>query len=340
MVENESQKLAEEQPAEPEVEAFSFGDPETVLNDRIIDGLGVWLLDNGSYYSPPVSLTGLAKLLKANAYHGPILEFKTNMVMRGFQGNSVVKRRDMKKATTDYNVFANCYFKAYRTIYGDIVRLQHLPAINMRRCKGQGCYGMLNNTGKLIEFKPGEVIHIANYDVNQTIYGVPGYLGAIQSMLLNEDATLFRRKYYKNGAHIGYIFYSTAAGLDEKTRKKMKAAIEKSKGIGNFKNMFLHIGGADKDAVQIKPVGDFSTKDDLEKIKNISRDDIIAANRMPPALAAIMPGQNTSFGDLEKVDAVYQRNEVTPIREDLLEINDYLPVAARVSFDTPANTSV
>lgn len=337
-MEEQAEQLATQ---EPDVEAFSFGDPEAVLSGQhMYDELGVWLLDNGRYYSPPVSLRGLAKLLKANAYHGPILEFKTNMVMRGFQGGAALKRREMKRATFDYNVFSNCYFKVFRNFAGKIVKLEHLPAINMRRMKAKGMYGMLTKSGQIIEFKPDEVIHIANYDVSQTIYGIPMYLGAIQSMLLNEDATLFRRRYYKNGAHVGYIFYSTAANLDEKTRKRIRKAIEESKGLGNFKNMFIHIGGADKDAIQIKPVGDFSTKDDLEKIKNISRDDIIAAHRMPPALAAIMPDKNVSYGDIEKIDAVYQRNEIEPIRQDLLEINDYLPAPLRVSFDSPEGAAV
>jgi PBSX family phage portal protein len=320
-----------------DVEAFSFGDPEPVLDGRsMMDSLGIWLMDNGRYYSTPVSLLGLAKLLRANAYHGPILEFKTNMVMRGFNGNALLSRRDMKCAVMDYNVFANCYFQLVRNFYGEIIAVKHLQAVNMRRLKEAGRYGMLTTTGALVEFKAGEVLHVLNYDVSQKIYGQPGYLGAIQSMLLNEDATLFRRRYYKNGAHVGYIFYSTAAELEEQTRAQIKRAIEGSKGIGNFKNMFLHIGDADKDAIQIKPVGDFSTKDDLEKIKNISRDDIIAAHRMPPALAAIIPqNQAGSFGDIEKIDAVYQRNEIAPIREDLLEINKYLPRIARFSFDTP-----
>ena len=66
--------------------AFSFGDPEPVLSGAVYEYLGVWLLDNGRYYATPVPWSGLARLLRANAYHGPILEFKTNMAMRGFPG--------------------------------------------------------------------------------------------------------------------------------------------------------------------------------------------------------------------------------------------------------------
>ena len=193
-------------------------------------------------------------------------------------------------------------------------------------------YGLLLPSGQFHEFGPGEVLHLKNYDVSQTIYGLPGYLGAIQSMLLNEDATLFRRRYYKNGAHVGDIFYSSSAQLEQAQQDAIKNAIQNARGVGNFRNMFLHIpNGREKD-VQIVPVGDFSTKDELERIKSISRDDIIAAHRIPPAMASIIPQNMTGFGDITKIDAVYFRNEVMPIREVLLEINEALPPALHIGF--------
>jgi PBSX family phage portal protein len=315
------------------VQVFTFGDPEPVLSGAVYDALGVWLLDNGKYYSPPVPLAGLARLLRANAYHGPILEFKTNVTLRGFKASPVLPRRVMHAMTTDYMVFANAYLQKVVNWYGEVVALRHLPAINMRRLRHPDCYGLLLPTGQLQEFEAGEVVHIRNYDVSQTIYGVPSYLGAIQSMLLNEDATLFRRRYYRNGAHMGYVFYSASNALQQDDSERIKKAIEGSRGIGNFRNMYLHIpNGREKD-IQILPVGDFSTKDELEKIKNISRDDIIAAHRIPPAMASIIPTAAGGLGDVTKVDAVYQRNEVQPVREVLLEINEHLPVTKQIRFE-------
>lgn len=312
--------------------AFVFGDPESVLQGEIYDNLGVWLLDNGRYYQTPVPLRGLARLLRANAYHGPLLEFKTNVVMRGFLPSPALARATMRCLATDYLVFANAYALVRRNWYGEAVGLAHLPAINMRRLKEDDTYGLLDRTGQLQAFMAGDVVHIKNYDVAQTIYGMPAYLGAIQSMLLNEDATLFRRRYYKNGAHMGYIFYSSSQALDADVQDKLRAAIEGSRGIGNFRNMFLHIpNGREKD-VQILPVGDFSTRDELEKIKSISRDDIIAAHRIPPAMASIIPQNTAGFGDITKIDAVYAKNEIAPVRELLLEVNELLSPAVRVGF--------
>lgn len=311
---------------------FSFGDPEPVLKGQIYDYLGTFLLDNGKYYQTPVPLPGLARLLRANAYHGPVLAFKCNLTMRGFRGSSALSRRNMRRIVTDYVTFANAYAQKIYNFYGEVMALRHLPAINMRRMKETDTYGMLTITGEIIVFKPGEVVHLQNYDVTQEIYGLPEYLGAIQSMLLNEDATLFRRRYYQNGAHMGYIFYSASPGLAVEDQEAIKKAVQNSKGVGNFRNMFLHLpNGREKD-VQIIPVGDFSTKDELATIKSISRDDIIAAHRIPPALANIIPTVAGGLGDIRKADEVYTKNEITPIRDDILEINDCLPAGKKVAF--------
>lgn len=312
--------------------AFSFGEPESVMTGELSQYLGVYLQDNGQYYQTPVPLTGLARLLRANAYHWPMLEFKVNKLLRGFMGSAALDRITMRKAATDYMVFANAYLQRLYNMFGQVVGYAHLAAINMRRAKADDQYIMLGVDGSMTTFEPGEVLHVKNYDVSQEIYGLPSYLGAIQSMLLQEDATLFRRRYYRNGAHMGYVFYSSSAYLDIDDESALRTAMKESKGVGNFRNLFLHIpNGREKD-IQILPVGDFSTKDELEKIKNISRDDIIAAHRIPPALANIIPSVAGGLGDIEKADAVYVQNEIEPLREDLGVVNDDLPEHLRVRF--------
>lgn len=314
--------------------AFSFGDPEPVINGTLTDYLGVFLCDNGTYYTPPVPLAGLARLRGANAYHAPLLEFKTNMILKDITLSPAVPFSEIVPFTTDFVTFMNAYFQKIKNRLGEVVYLKHLPAINMRRKRDSDQYCMIESDGSLTHFRTGEVLHVKNYDVSQTIYGIPSYLGAIQSMLLNEDATLFRRRYYLNGAHVGYIFYSSAASLGDPEKNSIRDAVKSTKKLGNFRNMFLHIpNGREKD-VQILPVGDFSTKDELEKIKNISRDDIIAAHRIPPPLASIVPAEaRGGYGDVEKASLIYEKNEIKPLRKYLLQINEILSNNNSISFD-------
>ena len=311
---------------------FSFGAPESVLASNMGEYLGVFASDDGRIYKPPVSRTGLAKLLRANAHHGTIPRFKRNLLLRDFKPSAGCSAQTMGRAALDFLVFGECYFQRLRNIIGQVLELRHLPAINMRRKVGGGFVMLLPN-GQELHFAEDEVEHVMDYDVEQDVYGVPDYLGGMHSLLLNESATLFRRRYYNNGAHAGFIFYTNDPDLSEEDEEALKSQIGASKGVGNFRSMFVNIPGGDEKAIQIIPVGDVATKDEFERIKNITRADVIAAWRMNPALAGIMPENAGGFGDIEKIDRVYTNNEIRPICRLFLQINDVLRGDRRVGFD-------
>ena len=196
---------------------------------------------------------------------------------------------------------------------------------------------MVKKDGSEIEFKIGEVIQLKETDTSQKIYGVPQYLAGIQSILLSEDTTLFRRKYYKNGAHMGYVFVTYDLGKEQV--EKVKGALAQSKGPGNFRPFFLNMKSGHnkanlKDRVQMKPVGELE-KDDYEKIKMITQQDVLNMHRVPPALAGMMPLNVGGFGDVEKIDKIYYENEVVPMQQVILELNDHLPASNPIVFDKP-----
>ena len=180
--------------------AFTFGEPEQVLSGNIGEYIGVFPSDDGDIYKPPVSRTGLAKLLRANAHHGAIPKFKRNLLLREFIPSAGCSAHTMGCAALDYMVFGDAFFYRHPNAFGECLELEHLPAINMR-IKVDGGYRMLQADNKFIDFDQDEIAHVMDYDVEQTIYGIPDYLGGLQALLLNEAATLFRRRYYSNGAH-------------------------------------------------------------------------------------------------------------------------------------------
>ena len=318
--------------------AFTFGAPEAVLTENIGSYMGVFASENGRIYTPPVSRPGLAKLLRANAHHGAIPKFKRNMLLREFIPSAGCSAATMGRAGLDFMVFGEAYFYARENVFGQVLELDHLPAINMR-VKVDGGFVMLQPNGQELEFDADEVVHVMDYDVEQDIYGVPDYLGGLQALLLNEAATLFRRRYYSNGAHAGYIFYTNDPDLSEDDEEELRAQISASKGVGNFRSMFVNIPGGTEKAIQIIPVGDFQAKDELEKVKNITRNDVIAAWRMNPALAGIIPENSAGFGDIEKIDRVYTANEIRPICQIFDQVNDRLREDRRIAWrDLPAAT--
>jgi PBSX family phage portal protein len=314
---------------------FKFGDPESVLSNNVADYLGVFT-GAGNYYEPPISLTGLSKILRANGYHGTIPPFRRNRLLQYYVSNAVLSDEHLGNASIDYDVFGNCYLQKIMNIFGEVIAFKHLPAISMRRMNKPDTYCQLRKNGEApIEFNAGEVIHLREYDVSQTIYGVPQYYGGINAVLLGEDATLFRRKYYVNGAHMGYILYTSDSSLAIEDEKAIKKAVTESKGVGNFRSLYLNIPNGKKDSVQLIPVGDIATKDEYERIKNITLHEILAMWRIQPALAGVMPNNTGGFGDIEKIARVYFEYETVPMQDNFLQLNQYLKPAKRIQFGRP-----
>ena len=237
----------------------------------------------------------------------------------------------MGRAALDFMVFGESYFQRKKNVIGQVLELEHLPSLNMRRKVGGGFVMLLPN-GDQLHFEEDDIEHVMDYDVEQNLYGLPDYLGGMHALLLNESATLFRRRYYNNGAHAGFVFYTNDANLTEEDEQALKNQIGASKGVGNFRSLFVNIPGGSDKAIQIIPVGDIATKDEFERVKNITRNDVIAAWRMNPALAGVMPENAAGFGDIEKIDRVYTNNEIRPISQLFLQVNERLRGDRRVGW--------
>lgn len=315
---------------------ITFGEPEQVLSSSLLDNLGVFLNTWDGYYQPPLDRAGLSKLTKCNAHHGSCLKFRQNMLVKFFS-STFLRVAEFRRAALDYLVFGECYFRIHRNNLGQLTRLEHLPALNMRYAgyeNGTEKFVYLQPDHQKIEFPAGSVIRALEYDTHQQIYGLPDWLGGLQSILLNEDATLFRRRYYNNGCHLGYILYSNDPGLSQEELDDITEQVKSGRGAGNFRSVFINIPNGDRDAIKIIPIGDISQKDEFERIKNISAEDVIVAHRVRGELSAVMP-KHTGSSDIEKVSRVYIENEVMPMAATFTDLNGYFGQATPFVFNFP-----
>jgi PBSX family phage portal protein len=92
-------------------------------------------------------------------------------------------------------------------------------------------------------------------DLNQEVYGLPEYLSAISSALPNKFATLFRRKYYINGSHVGFIMYMNDASKNQEDVNNIRQAMKSAKGPSNFRNLFMHSPNGDPDHIVVRGRG-------------------------------------------------------------------------------------
>lgn len=315
----------------PRFEAFTFGEPTPVLDAReVMDSAECWL--NGRWYEPPVSLSGLAKSLNASVHHSSAIYFKANILASTFVPHKWLSRDAFKRLALDFLIFGNAYIERRMSRAGQVVELVPALAKYMRRGRDLNHYYFVRGWQQEHAFEVGNILHLIEPDINQEVYGVPQYLSALQSAWLNEAATLFRRKYYKNGSHAGFVFYMTDAAQSQADVDTLREAMRESKGPGNFRNLFMYAPNGKKDGIQILPVSDVAAKDEFFNIKGVTRDDVLAAHRVPPQLLGILPNNTGGFGAVEPAARVFARNELVPLQGQFMAINDWLG-AEVVGFD-------
>lgn len=327
------------------VSAFTFGDPEPVLDRRDILDM-IQCFNNGRWYEPPLPLDGLARAYRASPHHSSAIILKRNLLVGSFIPSALLNRRAFGALVQDYLIFGNAYLEQRSNMLGDPLRLDHALAKYVRRGLDPQRYFFVPGYGKETEFEPGSICHLSQPDINQEIYGLPEYISALQSAFLNENATLFRRKYYLNGSHAGFILYMTGQ-FAEGDIEGVRNALKNSKGPGNFRNLLVHAPGGEKEGIKLLPISEVAAKDEFLGIKNTTRDDVLAAHRVPPQLLGIVPVNAGGFGDVSKATPIFIKLEIEPLQTAMLEINDWLGEEAvafkpwdAASNDTAMTTSV
>lgn len=75
-------------------------------------------------------------------------------------------------------------------------------------------------------------------------------------------------------------------------------------------------------------------KDDFALVKNTSRDDMLAAHRVPPQLLGVVPSNAGGFGDVTKARDAFVQTEIVPIQKRMLAVNEELGAEA-IKFRSP-----
>lgn len=315
------------------VEIFTFGDPEPVLERRQLFEL-FETTHNGRWYEPPVPPTQLGQLFSAmSSHHQSAILLKRDMLAGAFAPSRWLSRADFARWVLDWLIFGNAYMERVDNNAGRLLSLRPSPAAYTRvGVKPDQFWFLLGKQASVIrqahEFRPGTVHHLIEPDPLQEIYGQPQYMSSLHSGLLNEAATLFRRKYFKNGAHLGFVLVNTSETMSDKDSDAIREALRQGKGAGNFRNLYLHVPKGTKDTVDIKPIGEVSAKDDFLNIKEITGQDMMISHRTPPILVAQMPKNTGGFGNVLDATDVFYELVIMPIQQRLLELNDWLGLEA------------
>ncbi|NPT54444.1 phage portal protein [Paraburkholderia elongata] len=250
--------------------------------------------------------------------------FKRNVLSATFIPHRLLTREVFDKWALDFLTFGNGYLELRKNRLGGPLAFERAPAKYMRRATDLQRFYQVNGWQASHEFAAGTVHHLMEPDINQEVYGLPEYLGALHAAWLNESATLFRRRYYENGSHAGFILYMTDAAQSQTDVDNMREALKNSKGPGNFRNLFMYAPNGKKDGIQLIPVSEVTAKDEFFNIKNVTRDDLLAAHRIPPQLMGIVPSNTGGFGAADTAAEVFGRNEIEPLQRRFAQLNEWL----------------
>ncbi|EGD58405.1 phage portal protein, PBSX family [Novosphingobium nitrogenifigens DSM 19370] len=323
-------------PGEYGFSVMSFGEPESVLaRDQFFDLFQV--VRNARWYDPPVSQIGIGRAYRMAPHHQSCILLKRNLLSASFQPSPLFTRSDFARWALDWLIFGNAYLQVVPSMVGKAMALKPSPAAWTRVGLTPGAYWFVQPNQFLADaydFAPGTVHHMYEPDPLQEIYGMPEYLSALQSGLLNESATIFRRRYYLNGAHAGFILYVSEEAMSQADSEALGTALRQAKGPGNFRNILIHIPKGKKDGVQILPIAEVAAKDEFLAIKEVTRDDMLAAHRVPPQLLGIVPKNGTGFGNVIDAARTFYQLEIVPIQQRMLELNAWLGFEA-VRFAEP-----
>lgn len=309
------------------VRSFSFGDPEPVMSRReLIDHIECH--HNGRYYHTPIPMGALTRAANVSPHHSSAIEYKLLQLVKDFIPHPLLDRFTFEGWARDYLVLANGYLEQIDNRLGRPMKLKRALAKYTRRGVVDGEFFYLNagHLGLQREhaFAPGSMHQLMRPGLDQEIYGVPEYLSALQSAFLNEAAVLFRRRYYLNGSHSGFIMYVSEEKLADIDADKIEEALMKTKGVGNFRNLFLHIPGGKEKGVQLIHPGEAAAKDEFLGVKGTTRDDVLAAHRVPPVLIGVMPQNAGGLGDPQKAAEVFYWAEIVPLQQRFLQLNDWM----------------
>lgn len=309
-------------------ESFTFGEPVPVLGGRdLLDYTHAW--NNGKFYEPQVSQKGLHKSLGASPHHASGIYVKRNILTSTMTeprlgATNKISFKLFDKLAMDAGLLNNAFVRRKTSRTGKLLGFEYLPAMYTRKMiKGENRYCYLNKPNDIIEYKEDEVFHYSTADSAQEIYGLPEYLSCLQAAWLNESATIFRRRYYENGSHAGFILYMTDTAHKEADINNLRQSLKDSKGPGNFRNLMMYAPGGKKDGLSIIPISEVTAKDEFNSIKNWSMKDVLAAHRVPAELMGI-PAENTGgYGNPETVAKVFFRNELLPLQRHWNALNEW-----------------
>lgn len=255
---------------------------------------------------PFFSFDKLLDLFYINTYHRRCIMLKAALLSNIEDGskleNQYMTPKDLLYA---FVLNAEIYGNAFLEICYD--KLYILPTIEARVNENREVYQMKNSKTTKLNAK-----HLLYYSPKSRYYGEPDYLATLLPILINAKADSFNDSFFNNSARADKAIVFENAEPDEGQIKAFKEFFGSNfKGYENAHKTLVVTAQGENAKVRFE---DLSKTDDLsfEKLKNINKDEIIAAHGVPPRMVGVMSAGALGGGG-ELIGQLHSFNELTII---------------------------
>ena len=262
--------------------------------------------DSQGLIEPFFSFDRLLSLFYANTYHRRAVQLKASLLSNIEDGSKleggVMTPKDFLYAfILNLEIFGNAFVEiAGKNLY-------ILPFIEARVNENKEIFQVKNNKSIALNAK-----HLYYYSPNSRFYGEPDYLAAMLSILTNQKADSFNNAFFENSARADTAIIFENSEPDEMQLNAFKEFFGSNfKGTGNAHKTLVLTANGDNAKVRIE---DLSKVSDIsfEKLKNLNRDEIIAAHGVPPRMVGVMTAGQLG-GSGEVTGQLHSFNELTII---------------------------
>lgn len=255
---------------------------------------------------PFFSFDRLLEFYYANTYHRRCIMLKAALLSNIEDGskleNQSISPKDLLYA---FILNAEIYGNAFMEICAD--KLYILPTFEARLNENREIYQVKDNHKIKLNAK-----HLFYYSPRSRYYGEPDYLATLLPILVNAKADRFNEKFFDNSARADKaIIFENSEPSEEQLNTFKEFFSSEFKGFNNAHKTMVVTASGENARVRFE---DLSKVDDLsfKELKQINRDEIIAAHGVPPRMVGVLNSGGLGGGG-ELIGQLHAFNELTII---------------------------
>lgn len=262
--------------------------------------------NNHGLIEPFFSFEKLLEFFYANTYHRRCIMLKASLLSNIEDGSKLegqsISPKDLLYA---FILNAEIYGNAFLEVCMD--KLYLLPTFEARVSEAREVYQVKNSRAIKIDAR-----HLFYYSPKSRFYGEPDYLSALLPILVNLKADKFNEAFFSNSARADKAIVFENAEPDENQLHAFKEFFGSNfKGYENAHKTLVVTAMGENAKVRFE---DLSKTDDLsfKELKDVNRDEIIAAHGVPPRMIGVMSAGSLGGGG-ELIGQLHSFNELTII---------------------------